>query len=122
MKRLAAAALGLSMLVLTLATPQQAATSAPPAVIQGGVVHAAPAVAPSSTQACASHAEYNQLEYGMTVLDVANLFDEYGQYLGDTDTHFRYGYTTCWAPDTEQIVVSFSYDTGWSNNWWIKDI
>lgn len=96
-------------------------------VVMASVVAVLPAVvavgpAQADTESCASHSEYDNLVTGLSVNQVYNRFDIYGYYLGDTQTYFKRGYKTCWAPGVRRIVVAYSYDTGNTINWWVEDV
>jgi hypothetical protein len=92
-----------------------------------GLAASAALVAPMSTaladtENCASRAEYDNLERGLTVNQVAARFDIYGAYDGDNDSGFRRAYRSCWAPGSREIVVKYSYNTGESVDWWVRDV
>ena len=75
----------------------------------------------ADTEGCVSHAEFDNTYYGETVSHVATRFDIYGFYIDDTNSTFRRGYRTCWAPGVRQGVVVYSYDTGGAVNWYVRD-
>ena len=70
---------------------------------------------------CVGHGEFDRMERGMSVNQVARLFDLYGNYIGDDDGDQRRAYRTCWAPGERRVIVEFDYDSGNSRDWYIRD-
>lgn len=93
---------------------------APLAFAVGLVLPSAPALA--DTESCASRGEYDNLVRGLTVNQVFNRFDIYGSYLDDNADHFRREYRSCWAPSERRIIIEFSYDTGETQDWYVRDV
>lgn len=81
-----------------------------------------PATADTETTCGVTHAEWDNMQSGLTVNQVYNRFDVYGIYLDDNQNTFRRGYRTCWAPGERQAVVVFSYNSGESVDWYIRDV
>lgn len=77
---------------------------------------------PAHADGCASHGEYDNLEWGLTTTQVANRFDTSGWTMGLTDDgdFFKRGYDTCWAAD-RKIVVWYSVSLGVSDHWDVRD-
>lgn len=91
------------------------------AAAAGFAVIAAPP-ASADTETCVSRGEYDNLVTGLTVNQVYNRFDVYGIYIGDNENVFRRAYRPCWAPGEKQVVVAFSYNSGETVDWWVRDV
>lgn len=78
--------------------------------------------ATADTERCLSHNEFDNLYYGMSRIEVFNLVDIYGNYLGDSadQGQYRVGYNICWS-DERRAVLRYSYDTGGLEEWNIRD-
>lgn len=78
--------------------------------------------AAADSESCMSHGEYDSLWWGMTRIQVYNLADIYGNYLGDSANQgeYRVGYRICWNDD-RRAVLGFSYDTNRLEWWDIRD-
>jgi hypothetical protein len=98
------------------------AVLAVPAIAASVVIGPTTAAADTETKCGVTHAEWDNMQAGLTVNQVYNRFDVYGVYIDDTENRFRRGYRTCWAPGSVQAVVVFSYDTGESVNWYTRDV
>lgn len=70
---------------------------------------------------CVSGGEYDQTHRGMSPIQVARLYDLYGNYIGDADGDQRRAYRTCWAPGERRVIVEFSYNTNDSVDWYVRD-
>lgn len=76
--------------------------------------------AAADTPGCVSHAEYDNLDRGLSVQQVSGRFDTNGWYIGATGDRFRRGYDPCWS-DTRKVVVFYSLTNGLSVDWDIRD-
>lgn len=92
------------------------------AALIGASIGVAAPVATADTETCVSHVEVDNMERGLTVNQVYNRFDVYGTYLDDTANYFRRGYRSCWAPGERRVIVEFSYDSGESIDWYVRDV
>lgn len=76
----------------------------------------------SAAGGCVGRYEFDEMHRGMSVTRVAEWFDTYGHYIGDSwDNHQKREYVTCWAPDDRRVVVEFSYDDGDSVDWYVRN-
>jgi hypothetical protein len=80
--------------------------------------------ASADTEGCMSRNEYDHLQWGMTRIQVYDLFDIYGTYIGDSGNNgeYRVGYRSCWAPGERRGVLGFSYNTSGLEWWDIRDV
>lgn len=73
------------------------------------------------TENCVTHAEYDRTENGLTPSDVELIYDVYGSYAGDNERGYWRQYRTCWAPGEREIIVRYSWNSGRSYDWLIRD-
>jgi hypothetical protein len=86
-------------------------------VLLGGLLTASPA---SATQGCVTHAEVDAMTKYLSVGQVASRWETNGWYIGAGDARFRRGYPACWSSD-RIVVVWYRYNTGWSDDWAVRD-
>lgn len=90
-----------------------------------GVLYAAigsTAPAAADTETCVGRTEFDNTERWSTPVQIANRYDVFGYFLDDTADSFRRGYRSCWAPGERRVVVVYSYDTGTSVDWYVRDV
>jgi hypothetical protein len=73
------------------------------------------------TGGCASRAEVDQLDTGMSTGTVREIFDIPGHYGPDTDDQFSLEFKSCWAPGERSVRVWFDLVDGLSRRWLVVD-
>lgn len=76
----------------------------------------------AAADGCATHGEYDSLEWGLSTTQVSNRLDTSGWFIGITDNEnfFKRGYNTCWDGG-RKIVVWYDLDLGLSDHWDVRD-
>jgi hypothetical protein len=88
------------------------------AVLAGAFLSsAAPA---SAAGGCATHAEYDNLEWGLSTDQVQNRFETNGWFINTTGNFFKRGYDACWTNE-RKVVIWYSLSLGVSDHWDIRD-
>ena len=71
---------------------------------------------------CASHAEYDLMEFSRSLTWVRDLFDIQGRTGPVKIGKYSYLFKTCWAPETRVIRVWFDQFTNLTIDWEVIDL